>query len=253
VRPEAVAWIDAHVARTGEVELVRERPWATVLRAPTADGPVWMKLAGRGTGFEVPLYRLLARVVPEDVLVPIAIDEQRAWLLLPDGGPSLGETRAGADAVIDALVEYGRLQRALAPYAGEMLAHGVPDMRPAIMPARFEEALAAAGEELPEVAALAPAVGEWCERLAASPLPASLDHNDLHPWNMLAGPRYYDWGDSVLAHPFAAMLVPLGMRARRARTCSPAPATPTWPASASRRSWAPRSSSRAASPRSPAR
>jgi hypothetical protein len=28
---------------------------------------------------------------------------------------------------------------------------------------------------------------------------------------MLAGPRYYDWGDSVLAHPFAAMLVPLGM------------------------------------------
>ena len=22
--------------------------------------------------------------------------------------------------------------------------------------------------------------------------------------------RYYDWGDSVVAHPFAAMLVPLG-------------------------------------------
>ncbi len=33
---EAVAWIDAHVERTGEVEEVRVRPWATVLRAPTA-------------------------------------------------------------------------------------------------------------------------------------------------------------------------------------------------------------------------
>jgi hypothetical protein len=38
--------------------------------------------------------------------------------------------------------------------------------------------------------------------------------NDLHPWNVLgdgAGDaRFYDWGDCVVAHPFAAMLVPLG-------------------------------------------
>ncbi len=210
IDPAVVEWIDAHVARTGEVEVIRERPWSTVLVAPTADGPVWMKVAGAGTAFEVPLYALLARVVPDDVLVPIALDVERSWLLLPDGGTPLGEAGAGPDEVIAALVEYGRLQRALAPHADELLALGVQDMRPAVMPARFEQALAAAGRELPEVAALAPQVGEWCERLAASPLPASLDHNDLHPWNILAGPRYYDWGDAVLAHPFAAMFVPLG-------------------------------------------
>jgi hypothetical protein len=203
-------WIDAHVRRTGEVEVVRERPWATVLRAPTADGPVWMKVAGPGTAFEVPLYALLARVAPAHVLVPIAVDVERAWLLLPDGGPSLGEAEAGADAIVEALVDYGRLQRALAPFADELLALGVPDMRPAVMPERFEEALAATGNPA-DVAALAPQVAEWCARLAESRLPASLDHNDLHPWNMLAGPRYYDWGDAVLAHPFAAMLVPFGM------------------------------------------
>jgi hypothetical protein len=210
IDPAAVEWIDAHVARTGEVEVIRERPWSTVLVAPTADGPVWMKVAGAGTAFEVPLYGLLARVVPDDVLVPIALDVERSWLLLPDGGTPLGEAGAGPDEVIAALVEYGRLQRALAPHADELLALGVPDMRPAVMPARFEQALVAAGRGLPDVAALAPQVGEWCERLAASPLPAGLDHNDLHPWNILAGPRYYDWGDAVLAHPFAAMLVPLG-------------------------------------------
>ena len=203
------AWIDAHVERTGAVEEVRVRPWATVLRAPTADGPVWMKLARAGTAFEVPLYGLLAREVPERVLTPIAADEERAWLLLPDGGPTIGDGDADPEAVIAALVEYGRLQRALAPHAEEMLALGVHDMRPAIMPARFQEALAAAGHPA-AVAALEPAVGEWCEQLAASPLAASLDHNDLHPWNILAGPRYYDWGDAVVAHPFAAMLVPLG-------------------------------------------
>jgi hypothetical protein len=206
----AVAWLDAHVARVGEVEVVRERPWATVLRAETAGGPVWMKLARAGTAFEVPLYELLARVAPEAVLTPIAVDVERSWLLLPDGGPSLGESEAGVDAVIDALAEYGRLQRALAPHVEEMLALGVHDMRPAAMPARFHEALASARRELPDVAALAPEVERWCERLAASPVPASLDHNDLHPWNILAGPRYYDWGDAVLAHAFAAMFVPLG-------------------------------------------
>jgi hypothetical protein len=143
------------------------------------------------------------------VLVPIAVDEARSWLLLPDGGPSLGEAGAGLDAVIEALVEYGRLQRALAPHAEAMLALGVHDMRPAIMPKRFEEALAASGNPS-QVATLAPQVAEWCSLLAASPLPASLDHNDLHPWNILAGPRYFDWGDAVVAHPFAVMLVPLG-------------------------------------------
>jgi len=212
-RAAEVAWIDEHVERTGEVEVVRVRPWATVLRAPTAGGTVWMKAAGSGTAFEVPLYGVLAREVPERVLTPIASDVERAWLLLPDGGPSLGEQGAESDALVAALVEYGRLQRRLEPFVDEMLALGVPDMRPAVMLARFHEALAATGR-LPEVEAMEPTVVGWCERLAASPLPPSLDHNDLHPWNILEGPRYYDWGDSVVAHPFAAMLVPLSMLKR---------------------------------------
>jgi hypothetical protein len=99
------AWIDAHVDRTGEVEVRSVRPWATVWRAPTADGPVWMKAARSGTAFEVPLYALLAREVPDRVLTPIAVDVERSWLLLPDGGPSLGEREAGADALIEALGE----------------------------------------------------------------------------------------------------------------------------------------------------
>jgi hypothetical protein len=209
IDPAAVEWIDAHVVRNGEVQLIRERPWATVAVAPTADGPLWFKAAGSGTAFEVPLYGLLARVVPEFVLAPIAADVERAWLLLPDGGVPLGERGAGLDELAGALAAYGRLQRALAGSVEAMLALGVADMRPAVMPERLVEALAAAGGNA-QVEAMAPEVAEWCERLGASPLAASLDHNDLHPWNILDGPRYYDWGDAVVAHPFAAMLVPLG-------------------------------------------
>ncbi len=60
-------------------------------------------------------------------------------------------------------------------------------------------------------------VAGWCERLAEMPGFATLDHNDLHPWNVFvagddftASAKFYDWGDSVVAHCFASMLVPLG-------------------------------------------
>jgi hypothetical protein len=219
-RETAVAWIDDRLAeagleRAGAVEQPRVRPWATVLRVPVAGGPLWFKAAGPGTAFEVPLYALLARVVPGRVLTPVAMDADRGWILLPDGGPWL----ASVEGLGAALVEYGRLQRELEPHVGAMLALGVPDMRPAIMPARFGEALEAAGggdpATLRRIAAMEPIVRGWCERLAASPLPPSIDHNDLHPRNVLVDAegviRYYDWGDSVIAHPFAAALVPLGM------------------------------------------
>jgi aminoglycoside phosphotransferase (APT) family kinase protein len=149
------------------------------------------------------------------VLTPIAADAERGWILLPDGGPSLD----GVDGLAAALADYGRLQRELELHVEAMLALGVPDMRPAAMVGRFGEALEAGDggdpETLRRIAAMAPTVEGWCERLAASPLPPSLDHNDLHPRNVLVddagGTRYYDWGDSVIAHPFAAALVPLGM------------------------------------------
>lgn len=60
-------------------------------------------------------------------------------------------------------------------------------------------------------------VSRWCERLGQSPLGASLDHNDLHAWNILPRPgrfRYYDWGDAVVAHSFAVMLMALAMAER---------------------------------------
>lgn len=60
----------------------------------------------------------------------------------------------------------------------------------------------------------------WCERLGGAAVGAGLDHNDLHYWNVFVDPgpagavgrvRFYDWGDSVVAHPFASMLLGLGM------------------------------------------
>ena len=210
---DAAAWIDERLAasglvRTGEVEEHRVRPWAAVLRAPTSGGVVWLKAPGAGTAFEVPLYELLSEVSPDRVLTPLGIDRERGWVLLPDGGEPLGEHLGVAD-LAGALAAYGQLQRDLAPHAGEMLALGLADMRPEVMPQRFDEALDAVGGHA-RVEAMRDTYRRWCERLDASTVPASIDHNDLHPWNILDGDRFYDWGDAVVAHPFASMLGGLG-------------------------------------------
>jgi hypothetical protein len=217
----ALAWAAEHVRPTGPPR-ARERPWSTVLRLPTADGPVWLKVTTAATRAEVGLYRVLAERAPEAVLVPLARDDERGWLLLPDGGPTLrdGPPEQVAAGVAAALPVYAALQRAVAPARDEIRDAGVPDASPTALPARFEEALAATGldDDVPRRRAL---VAEWAARLSVAPGSdiVTVDHQDLHPGNVLAptaahGPRFYDWGDAVLAHPFASLLVALGGLAR---------------------------------------
>ena len=218
MNPAATEWIDARLAehglrRTGDLEPRAIRPWAAVHRVPVGDGVVWFKAPAATLPFEVPLSALLGRVAPEHVLTPLAADERRGWLLLPDGGPSLGERFEGAarvDTLSRALTRYAELQRALMPRVGELLALGVEDMRPEVMPARFDEAFAVAREradpaKLERVAAMRPQVEQWSARLAAGPVPPSLDHNDLDPGHVLGDLRVYDWGDAVVAHPFTTI------------------------------------------------
>ena len=192
---------------------------------------MWLKAAGRDTAFEAGLYELLHRVAPDRVLTPLAVDTSRAWILLPDGGPSLGECLKGDPlmaALEQVLPEYGTLQRELAPHADEMLVLGVPDMRPARMPARFEEALDAAWgyageadrEGLARVAALRETVDRWCEELAAapgapSPRPqrsAPVEHPPLRQAR-----RVLRLVRQRVRHPFARMLVLSGSPEPRRR------------------------------------
>ena len=230
-RQRAVTWLDgvlaaAGIQRTGEVEQPHLRPWATALCAPTTRGRVWLKAPGPGTRFEVGLYALLDRLVPERVLNPIAVDVERGWVVLPDGGATLDDSCTGdalASGLIEALPSYAELQRELMPHSSELLACGVADMRPERMPERFVEAVSVAeaiarragtpddAALLRRVRALEPSFAGWCRELEDAPGAPSLDHNDLHPGNIFVGPpaagaKFFDWGDSVVAHPFASLL-----------------------------------------------
>lgn len=189
--------------------------------ASTTGGPVWLKAPGPATVFEVALYALLGEVCPDRVPRPIAVDRARGWILLPDGGPVVGGHDDLVDTLVTVLPQYGQLQRDLAPHADDLVAMGVADMRPAVMPTRFDEAVAVVeeqGHRVDGVREMRATFAGWCERLGKSPVAASIDHNDLHPWNIFftkGQARFYDWGDAVVAHPFASMLVALAVVRRQ--------------------------------------
>jgi len=184
--------------------LVKARAWSTVWRLPTPGGDVWLKACPPPTAHEVRLLPALVAWGVPHVLGPLATDPGRGWLLLPDGGATLRDT-ADAGAWPAVLRGYGELQRATTAHADALLALGVPDLRPAALPAVAAELVA---RHAPHLRDVLPAVADDAAELAVlGPAPA-LQHDDLHPGNVLArGGRPFDWGDACVGHPFASLLV----------------------------------------------
>lgn len=209
VDPELFDWLhDSGCTPTGEVE-ARVRPWSSCWRVPTADGVVWLKANAPGTAYEAQLYRTLVEAGAPHVLTPLAVDAERGWLLLPDGGPTL---RTHLDRDPDPsrweqlLPKYAQLQRHLE----DRVLPGVPDCRPGRMPALLDELLTNLPvEHRDELEALRPRYAEWCEELATSGISATVQHDDLHDGNVFSTDVVFDWGDAALAFPFSTMLVTL--------------------------------------------
>ncbi len=234
-REPALAWAHerlAEHARTvvGPPEQVHVRAWSTAIRIPTDGGAVWLKSVGAGSAQEPPLAVALGRWVPGRVLVPLGADAGRRLLLLPDGGTTLRASgRGGAVEAWEALLaDSARLQVEVVAHAEEMVGLGVPDARSERLPGLVaglladDDALLAGSPDGIDPALRERLRGslaehaELCRALAAGPVPASLQHDDLHDGNVFVagdGHRFFDWGDASLSHPFLGLLVPLRVAA----------------------------------------
>jgi hypothetical protein len=200
---------------TAPLEIVHERPWSTVIRVPTAEGDLYLKQEEPVQAQEVSLTVALASRWPDRVPEVVAADVERAWLLMRDGGVSLAD--AGTiEPFPRALELYGELQVGEVVHAEELLAMGLPDVRlPMVTPAYepyFEEDRALEPHEVARLRALAPRYYELSEQLASFGLPDSIQHDDLHEWNVFVRNgrvRVFDWGDTGISHPLFSWLKPL--------------------------------------------
>ena len=241
---EFTSWVETELRNLGRdvlgpPEQPHVRPWSTVLRFDTDQGPVWAKAPRPSNAYESRLLPAMAGWGVGSVLAPLAVEVTSGWFILEDGGPTLRQTRPDGtgDADLDAwclvLPTYADLQRAVEGHADELLQLGVPDGRPATLAptmARIVDddawwALVGTEERAESDAARKRLreMGTWVAgragELDESGIPATIQHDDLHGGNVfvseVAGIRFFDWGDSMVAHPFGSLVTTLNSVAHR--------------------------------------
>ena len=212
---EAEKWIGEHVRLDGTPTVAHVRPWSTVLRAPLAGGSAaWFKACVPAQRFEPGLTAALSRRWPSLTVEVIATEPDRGWLLMADAGTRIIELDNPPEVWLRLLPRYAELQRGEVELAGEHLAGGVPDLRPSVLPERYE---AFVGSELPldrsahrRLREFAPTLTALCDDLARAPIPSTVQHDDLHMGNVyVRGDQVLvlDWGDASIAHPFWSLVV----------------------------------------------
>jgi hypothetical protein len=124
------------------------------------------------------------------------------------------------------------LQRVASDHRDEVLATGVPDCSPSTVPHRFDVLLErfatlpadhpthADADLVARLTAVRPRIVEAVEQIDASAVPCSIQHGDLHPWNVFAvggSLRVFDFGDVQWAPVMEALAVPYGVIADEGR------------------------------------
>jgi hypothetical protein len=231
---EVTRWVgdvarDAGVLLTGEREQPHVRPWSSAVRFGAEGGDLWFKVNGAGTRHEGDLVGTLARLEPSLVPPVLAVDTERGWSLTRDAGPVMRGTAppdelwASWEAV---LLRYAEAQIRLSEHREAVLATGLPEVSPVTLPTQLrslvEELVALVPEEggltVAEQDKLAASFDEydaWCDELAASGVPVSVQHDDLHSSNICWGgsgadqARVIDWGDASWGFSLATMLCTL--------------------------------------------
>jgi len=232
--PDAFAWVDAALASAGQRRDAdptwsRVRPWGLVLALPLAGGgTVWFKATPEGSAEPI-LHQTLDAECPEHVAPVLAADLERGWLLLADAGASLGDDSEaeGVEPCSEprfraAMTSYAVLQEEVRHRVDELVGQGLPDARPQALPGVFDRLLEKLGRRardtgdddatalLARISTSRPLVVDLAASCADRP--GSVDHNDLHPWNVAASEGqavFLDWGDAMAAHPYASLLVPV--------------------------------------------
>jgi hypothetical protein len=211
--------------------LVRDRVrfWSVVARVETDAGRVWVKENAPSQAFEAALVEAVDALVPDAVATPLAVDRDRGWLATADLGLPMwhGEQTPPLDDWVAVLQAWAAVQHRVAEHADAMLATGVPVFpeRPAEV-VSWVEHLVDTSRALPdadprrlddaETAAVVdglPRLRDAAQRLAASGIPPSLQHNDLHLGNAFrrhgGAIAFIDLGDALWTHPLTAARIPV--------------------------------------------
>lgn len=218
----ASAWIQEQLnalgcTAVGPIEQFKAAWGAScLLRVPTITGPLWFKADYAKPPSEPALLLALAERWPENVPAILAHQSEQRWMLMRDfGGVEINDQ--SLCQCQEAVRLFAELQVDCAACLDRWWALDCPDLRLETLPGRLEQMLADPGAtqpgtpqdleeaEIERLRALAPRLGEMCARLEEHGLPATLVNQDFRTGNIIAlesSYLFYDWSDTVIAHPF---------------------------------------------------
>jgi hypothetical protein len=201
---------------------IRHSERGCVLRVPTNAGPVYFKALPAFFAHEVALTDLLARLYPTNTVQTLAADPHQHWLLLRDYNGRILDDVAEIGHWEEAARRYAQIQVDCISQVAPLMELGCPDRRLNRIAAQLDPLLAETDTmtlpgrpggltptEVERLRSHAPFLKEWLADLAGYGLPETLEHGDLWGQNIAvtdAGPVYFDWSDSGIAHPFFLML-----------------------------------------------
>jgi hypothetical protein len=131
---------------------------------------------------------------------------------MADAGAPLRDLGNPPERWVDLMPRYAALQIEETRHVTEHVGDGVPDLRVAQLPARYEDLLRAdlpfATDARPALERFAPTFASLCAELDAAGIDASIQHDDLHMNNVYDRDgelRILDWGDASVGHPFFSL------------------------------------------------
>lgn len=134
-------WVRTSIEANGVLTLQSEsrvRPWSINLCIATSEGDYWGKVNCQGALHEAAVLSILSRS-SDLIRPPVAVDVARGWFVTQDGGPTLRQADVDPAAAWMSVIEsYSALQLRTALDVDELLAAGVPDLRPSAMPDVFD-------------------------------------------------------------------------------------------------------------------
>lgn len=216
----AVEWIDGCLSelgrsRTAPVEQVKIWNVSYLIKVPITGGAAYFKAVPTVFPAEMPITRTLSRLYPDLLPAPLAFDEARQWILMPEFPGHLLDLEPDPARWDAAMKAYARIQIDLLGRLGFLRESGCGDRRFPVLMEQYEQIVAdrenllGVGRMTPEqvdaVVALGPELRAAAARLEALGIPYSLEHGDLHARNIAVdGDRLtiFDWSDACIAHPF---------------------------------------------------
>lgn len=229
---DAVQWIEQELPRLGYgpvTDIEQGRP--AILRAHTGRGVFYFKAITDAWYVNEPVIAdTLGTRYPHLIPRPVCIDAERRWMLTPEFGPTLGDPPRDREMLMKAASAYGQMQLDSAAHMDDLLKPDTfgfdLDRLPSTVEKYVRESAVMKLLKPDEVSALQnhlPLLNEYIRQLADSPIPQTLVHGDLGPYNIArrgGGPVIFDWTTATISFPFFDVVELIH------RTRSPAGGTP---------------------------